>query len=200
MADSKPPRSPGFLLRRVVLEDIPALHSMIEISIRELHTPFYTSEQIEQAVKSIYIKPSSVEDGNCFAVLNRAQGQGVPTDVFISSDELVIGCSGWSQRPAEPDFPPLDPEKDAAKLTAMYVHPKCVRRGVAKALLEACELSAREKSFKRIEFIATLAGIQFYKRMRYEIIDKGNGKEGSKFKDARDGLLVEFKEMSKNLD
>jgi N-acetylglutamate synthase-like GNAT family acetyltransferase len=112
--------------------------------------------------------------------------------LFISSHELVIGCSGWSQRAFEP-------EKDAAKLTAMYVHERCVRRGVVKALLEACKRGAREKGLKRMEFIATLAGIEFYKRMGYEIMDKKDGKEGSKFKESGDGLLIEFKEMGKNL-
>jgi hypothetical protein len=135
MADSKPTLSPGFLLRPVVLEDISALHSMIGISVRELHTPFYTSEQIEQAVKSIYIiKPSSVEDDNCFAVLNKAQGKGVPTDVFIASDEFVIGCSGWSQRPAEPHVLPLDLEKDVANVRSSEIGPERCCEGAVGSL------------------------------------------------------------------
>jgi peptidase E len=82
MADSEPTLSPAFHLRRVVLEDIQALYSMIGISIRELHTPFYTAEQIDQALKSIdIIKLSSVENGNCFTLLTKAQGKGIPIDV-----------------------------------------------------------------------------------------------------------------------
>lgn len=189
-----------FHLRQGIPSDVPALHKLIEFSVLANHGPFYTQEQTDLALQSIYIVPPvCVEDRTCFALVVPAKDSTSDIDVLISQDEIVVGVGAWTYR-SKPSLVELfNPEVDPAKLTVMFVHPGWGRKGLAKLLLNACEQAAREKGFKRMEFIATFAGIGFYEKNGYRIIDKGDGKEGSMFKDAGGGVILEYKEMGKDL-
>ena len=45
----------------------------------------------------------------------------------------------------------LDPASDAARVRALYVHPKWARMGLERYVMQRCEEAAREAGFGRLE-------------------------------------------------
>jgi len=86
-----------------------------------------------------------------------------------------VACGGWSKRKTlyggdrwtgrEDSL--LDPQKDAAKIRAFFVHPAWVRRGIGTMLLDACEQAALSAGFHRFEMGATLSGVPLYAARGY---------------------------------
>jgi GNAT superfamily N-acetyltransferase len=61
----------------------------------------------------------------------------------------------------------LDPQVDAARIRAFFVHPDFARRGLGKVLLAYCEAAARSKGFRAAELMATLTGVPLYAACGY---------------------------------
>jgi GNAT superfamily N-acetyltransferase len=148
-------------------EDITALASLIQESARTLQATYYTSEQIEGALGTVFgVDSQLIQDETYFIAENRHQ---------------IIGCGGWSKRKtlyggdqgkkAEEDQL-LDPNFDSAKIRAFFVHPEWARRGIGSQIMEQCEAAALEAGFKTIEIIATLAGEPLYRRFGYTVSQK----------------------------
>jgi GNAT superfamily N-acetyltransferase len=84
---------------------------------------------------------------------------------------VLAGCGGWSKRKTlyggdqmkAADDPLLDPAVDAARIRAFFVHPGFARRGVGRAILDACLDAARRAGFRRVELASTLPGVPFYR-------------------------------------
>jgi GNAT superfamily N-acetyltransferase len=176
-------------LRKATLEDVPALQELINLSVRTLHTTYYTPDVITSALNSVYgVDTTILSDGHYFAIS--------PS----SSPTTMIACGGWSRRATlyggdqfssrDPTF--LDPSKDAAKIRAMFVHPEWTRKGVGRFLIEACERAAWEAGFRKVEMGATLSGVPFYESMGYVVIEKQE-------RDLGDGVTLELRRMGKEL-
>jgi GNAT superfamily N-acetyltransferase len=56
----------------------------------------------------------------------------------------------------------LDPARDAARVRAFFVHPRCARRGIGSLILLECEQAAVAAGFRTLELAATLAGEPLY--------------------------------------
>ena len=89
---------------------------------------------------------------------------------------LVNCCS----LPIEPER--LDPEVDAAKIRAIFVHPKFARMGLGSLLLQAAESAAVEQGFRRFEMGSTLTGVTLYALKGYREVSRvlvpvGGGEE-----------------------
>jgi len=56
----------------------------------------------------------------------------------------------------------IDPERDAAKIRALFVHPSRARTGLGTLLLQACESAARDAGFQLAELTATLTGVKLF--------------------------------------
>jgi GNAT superfamily N-acetyltransferase len=87
------------------------------------------------------------------------------------SESQICACGGWSRR-ATPfgsdrspvrDDSPLDPQKHAAKIRALFVDPGCARRGFGTLILKACEAAAKAAGFRRAELTATLTGAKLFR-------------------------------------
>ena len=137
--------------------DIPALDVLIPQAARSLSAGFYSERQIESAVRYIFGPDTQ---------LIRDQTYYVAT----AGPDDVIGCGGWSQRrtlfggdqaKASSD-PLLDPEVDPARIRAFFVDSRWARRGVGRAILEACCTAARRAGFQALELVATLPGEPLY--------------------------------------
>ena len=92
----------------------------------------------------------------------------------------LAGCGGWSRRKtlyggdlhAVRDDGWLDPAADAAKIRAIFVHPRWARQGVGAALLAAAEAAAAAAGFTRLEMGATLTGAPLYRRAGYADVER----------------------------
>jgi GNAT superfamily N-acetyltransferase len=68
----------------------------------------------------------------------------------------------------------LDPEIDAAKIRAFFIHPDWARQGIGTLLLDACEAAARAVGFARFELGATLTGAKLFEKRDYVEVERTN--------------------------
>ncbi len=146
------------LVRPATPDDVPVLNVLIARSARELSRGFYDEQEIASAIKYVFgVDTTLIADRTYFVVVD---------------GELVLGCGGWSRRRAlyggdqrpvgsVEDF--LDPHCDAARIRAFFVAPEAARRGVGRQLLDACTRAAQDAGFTRLELMATLPGVPFYR-------------------------------------
>jgi len=153
-------------LRAAVPDDIPALTELIAASVRGLQGADYTESQRESALASVYgVDTQLIADRTYFV------GE---------VDGLIVACGGWSKRKtlfgadhcAGREDSLLDPEHDAAKMRAFFVHPDWARRGIGTQILEACESAASAEGFGRFEMGATLTGVGLYKARGYREVEE----------------------------
>ena len=136
-----------FQLRTARAEDALGILALIDASVRGLQARDYTPAQIDGALATVFTVDSQlIADGTYFVA-------------FDESGELA-GCGGWSFRKTlyggdhqvetiESEM--LDPEVDAAKIRAIFVHPKFARRGLGSLILDASERAAIAMGFRRFE-------------------------------------------------
>jgi GNAT superfamily N-acetyltransferase len=93
----------------------------------------------------------------------------------------LAGCGGWSFRKTlyggdhqiEKIAPErLDPAVDAAKVRAIFVHPKFARMGLGSLILAAAEDAAAEQGFRRFEMGSTLTGVTLYTSKGYREVSR----------------------------
>ena len=106
-----------------------------------------------------------IEDGTYFVA-----------EAEVGGDRVLAGCGGWSKRKtlygsdhcAGREDALLDPNYEAAKIRAFFVHPAWARRGVGSRILDVCEAAAVAAGFRRLEMGATLTGVPLYVARGYE--------------------------------
>jgi len=175
----------GVLTHRLAIrEDIPALRALMDAAISELQTPFLDARQISASRAIMGLDTQLIDDRTYYRV---------------EIDGELAGCGGWSRRatlyggdqtPGR-DAALLDPAVDAARVRAMYTDPRHARRGVGRRILALCEGAARSEGFRRVELMATLAGVPLYRACGYEA--------GETILDDRGGAPVPLVRMSKPL-
>jgi GNAT superfamily N-acetyltransferase len=170
--------APAFALRLATEEDIPALHALIEASVRGLQAGDYTPAQIDGALGTVLgLDTQLIADRTYFIAESTNQNGRKPA-----------GCGGWSKRKTlfGADHGPgralelLDPSTDAAKVRAIFVHPDFARRGLGSLILATVENAAREAGFSRFEMGSTLTGVPLYRLRGYVEVERiavplGNG-------------------------
>lgn len=161
----------GIHLRLAVLEDVPVLGELIAASVRGLQTEDYTPAEIEGALKTVFGVDSQLIADGTFIVAEAPCGQkGSAWRAGARPERMIVGCGGWSKRKTlygsdqwtgrEDSL--LDPQRDAAKIRAFFVHPRWARQGVGSMILGACEAAARAAGFSRYEMGATLTGAKLF--------------------------------------
>jgi N-acetylglutamate synthase-like GNAT family acetyltransferase len=157
-------------LRLARSADEPALHALIETSVRVLQKNDYTPEQIDGALGTLLgLDTQLVADGTYFVAEAKA-----------ACARIIVGCGGWSHRKTlfGSDHAPirqnefLNPATDAAKIRAFFIHPDWARRGLGSKILQACESAARAAGFSRFEMGATLTGVPLYLARGYHIVER----------------------------
>lgn len=154
------------IIRFATFQDIPQLQELIALSARGLSAGYYTHAETESAIKYVFgVDTQLITDGTYF---------------IIEDEGGIIACGGWSKRNTlfggdqfkkEAD-PLLDPQKDAARIRAFFVHPAYARRGIGQLLINACEQAAIENGFRKMEMGATLPGVPFYAKMGYTELEE----------------------------
>jgi N-acetylglutamate synthase-like GNAT family acetyltransferase len=152
----------GVRIRTATEADVPALHALIEASVRRLQAQDYTQAEIDGALgHALGLDSQLVEDGTYF--IAEVGGEMVASGGW-SYRATLCGSDGMSGR--EPAS--LDPAKDAAKIRSIFVHPKWARQGLGSVMLEYCEEQARQAGFRRLEMGSTLTGAPLYRLRGYE--------------------------------
>ena len=153
-------------IRKAVASDEVAIAALIRASARRLSRNDYNDEEIEAAVSFVYgVDSELIIDGTYFVA-----------EVGVE----LIGCGGWSRRKTlfggdhanSRQVGELNPERDAAKIRAFFVHPNWARRGVGSAILEKCEAEAQKAGFRALELMSTLPGLHFYHALGYEAVEE----------------------------
>lgn len=165
-------------------DDIDALSALLDAAISELQKPFLDENQIASSRTFMGLDTLLIDDGTYF---------------IVEADGEIAGCGGWSRRATlyGGDRSPgrsaalLDPTKDAARIRAMYTHPRHTRKGVGRLILSLCEEAARSEGFKSVELMATMSGEPLYRACGYA--------PGESVLDERGGVAVPLLRMSKSL-
>lgn len=153
-------------LRTADLDDVPSLEELIPLSVRELQSDYYSTDQMEAAFGRVFVVDRQlITDG---------------TYLVAEAEGRVIGCGGWSKRKSmfggdairASEDSLLDPATDAARVRAFFIHPHWARRGIGRAILAASEEAIAAAGFARIELVATLAGEPLYKACGYSEIER----------------------------
>lgn len=157
-----------FHLRVASAEDVPRIRSLIDASVRGLQAGDYSPAQIEASLQTVFTVDSRlVSDGTYF--------------IALSEDGDLAGCGGWSRRRTlyggdhqvqaiEPGL--LDPATDAAKIRAIFIHPKYARMGLGSRILAAAEEAATSEGFRRFEMGSTLTGVALYTLKGYREVER----------------------------
>jgi GNAT superfamily N-acetyltransferase len=154
--------TPSYSILPAEPQDVPALTALIALSTRGLASASYTGPQIEAALgTALGVDTELIRDRSYFKV--------------VAADQIVA-CGGWSRRKtlfgsdalAGRESALLDPQVDAARIRAFFVHPAWARRGIGRALLAWCEDQARASGFKTLALMSTLPGHPLYKAQGYE--------------------------------
>lgn len=155
-----------FALRLATEEDIPALHALIEASVRGLQAGDYTQAQMDGALGTVLGLDSQLIHDRTYFV--------------AEADGKLAGCGGWSKRKTlfgadrgpgrEPEL--LDPATDAAKVRAIFVHPEFARRGLGTLILKRVEDEAAAAGFTRYEMGSTLTGVALYRLKGYTEVER----------------------------
>ena len=144
------------IIRPACPHEVPALEALIAASARQLSIGFYTPEQTEAAIAHVFGVDSELVDDGTYLVVELG-GQ-------------LAACGGWSRRATlfgSDRFSGrvsgcVNPAESPAKIRAFFIAPDFARRGIGKALLQACENAARAAGFTKAELMATLPGVPFY--------------------------------------
>lgn len=168
-------------IRQAISADVAVLRALIDASVRGLQAQDYTPSQIESALATVYgVDSQLIADGTYFvaeAVSN--VGAAVPAVLGPVSASAIVGCGGWSKRKTlyggdqwtGREAAQLNPEHDAAKIRAFFVHQSWARRGIGTLILEACESAALAAGFRRFEMGATLTGVLLYQARGYVALE-----------------------------
>jgi GNAT superfamily N-acetyltransferase len=153
------------VIRLATEADLPALRMMMARAIAELQRDFLSPAEVEASKAVMGLDTQLIADG-CYFV--------------AEIDGQIAGSGGWSRRAtlyggdhsAGRDARLLDPASEAARVRAMYTHPHFTRRGVGRAVLDACQDAARAAGFLRVELMATLSGVPLYTAAGFTAIER----------------------------
>ena len=146
--------------------DVSALEALIPISVRALQSPYYSTAQMDAALGPVFgVDRQLIRDGTYFVA---EQGR------------VIVGCGGWSRRRSlyggdtgrKCEDSLLDPQREAARVRAFFVHPTWARRGIGRSIMVACEQAIIDAGFRSVDLIATLAGEPLYARFGYAVVER----------------------------
>jgi GNAT superfamily N-acetyltransferase len=159
-----PETDANFRIRTAQPADVPALHRLIELSIRGLQAGDYSPQQIEGALgTALGLDTQLIQDATYFVAFP------------VEQPEILVACGGWSPRRtlfgsdggSGRNASLLDPRTEAARIRAIFVHPDWVLRGLGSLMLRRCEAEAERAGFRRFEMGSTLTGVPLYRLRGY---------------------------------
>src|SRR5215211_8630845 len=152
--------------RLAVVADAPRIQELMRQSALDLFPAFYDERQVASGTIHIaHLDMRLIEDRTYF--VHEAAGE-------------LVACGGWSRRAklytgsgaVDDDERLLDPATEPARVRAMFVRGDWARRGIGRAILEACERAARTEGFRSLVLMATLPGEPLYRAFGFEEVGR----------------------------
>jgi GNAT superfamily N-acetyltransferase len=173
-------------IRKAIAAETPVLRELIEASVRGLQAQDYTSAQMEGALEMVFgVDSQLIADGTYFVAEAKAadaqsQAEKAGEANNTKAGWTIAGCGGWSKRKTlygsdhwtGREDALLDPQHDAAKIRAFFIHPAWARQGIGSRILEACEMAASSAGFGSYEMGATLTGAKLFGVKGYVAVEK----------------------------
>lgn len=156
-------------LRLATRADLPALHTLIDASMRALSVGFLSAEQVNAELTFVISADTAlIDDGTLY--------------VIELSDGTIAGMGGWSRRralhggdafkqahggAAQDEL--VDPALEPARIRQMFTHPDYARRGIARRIFEASCEAAQRAGFTELILTATMAGVPLYESLGFTL-------------------------------
>jgi GNAT superfamily N-acetyltransferase len=146
-------------IRLASKSDLSAIQTLMKESMQVLGQGHYSMQQIQSCCQYVCVPDLRLIEDQTFFVAT------------TGSEATIIGCGGWSFRKAlyagpatvpEKEDELLNPERDLARIRAMFVSPFHSGKGIGSKILSASEQAARVYGFKKGALGATLSGLAFY--------------------------------------
>lgn len=152
------------MLRLAVGADGAAIARLARGAVEQQFPAYYDAVQTASAAQHITtLDTALIEDGTYY--VHDAGGE-------------IVACGGWSRRnklfnasTAGADGRLLDPATEPARIRAMFVRADWTRRGLGRAILNACTDAARAEGFTRLALMATLPGVPLYKAYGFSEVE-----------------------------
>lgn len=153
-------------VRLATLEDASAIETLMKACIADIFPAFYDARQTASSVIHVgHVDQMLIDDGTYFV---------------IKEGDAIIACGGWSRRDklytgsgdGATDARLLDPLTEPARIRAMFVRGDRARRGLGTRILEACESAAGAEGFLTLALMATLPGLQLYRRYGFGEVER----------------------------
>ncbi len=154
------------VLRAAVRSDVPAIGELMRRSVLELFPHFHDERETASAAEHLTVPDVVLVDDGTYFVHEHA-GEIVACGGWSKRDKLYTGSGA---RPGEDRL--LDPATEPARVRAMFVRGDWARRGLGRALLGACERSAREAGFRSLVLMATLPGVPLYRSFGFREVER----------------------------
>ena len=153
-------------LRLATLDDVPAIRTLIDASVRALSAGYYSDEQIASSLRWVFGVDTQLINDRTYYV--------------IEAEGAIVAAGGWSRRATLYGGDQmkgaadaiLDPEREAARIRAFFVHPAWARRGLARRLYDACAEAARASGFRELELVSTLPGEPLYRALGFTAVEE----------------------------
>ena len=148
-------------VRAATRDDAAAIARVMLDSLREIGRTAYDAQQVASSFVYLAVPDEQlIDDGTYFVAVE---------------DGAIVGCGGWSQRRkthagsghSGEDDALLDPERDPARIRAMFVDPRHARRGIGRQILDLCERRAAAAGFRRLQLVAMRSGEAMYRACGY---------------------------------
>jgi N-acetylglutamate synthase-like GNAT family acetyltransferase len=142
------------------------LEALIPLSVRSLQAPYYSRAQMDAALGPVFgVDRQLIRD---------------ETYYVAEQNSAIVGCGGWSRRRSLYGSDSgragadelLEPEQEAARVRAFFVHPAWARQGIARSIMVACEQAIVQAGFRRVDIVATLAGEPLYAAFGYAVVER----------------------------
>lgn len=146
-------------IRPATKNDLREIESLMKDSMQILGQGHYSLQQVQSCCQYVCVPDLRLIEDQTFFVAT------------LNGDAKIVGCGGWSFRstlyagpsaPSQKDSETLHPERDFARIRAMFVSPSQSGKGIGSQILSASEQAARAYGFKKGRLGATLSGLAFY--------------------------------------
>jgi len=148
-------------IRAATRDDVAEITRVMLASLREIGRTAYDERQVASSLVYLAVPDAQlIDDGTYFVAVE---------------DGAIVGCGGWSRLRkthagsghSDEDDALLDPEREPARVRAMFVDPRFARRGIGRQILELCERRAAAEGFRRLQLVAMRSGEAMYRACGY---------------------------------